>query len=230
MSLSDSLPKISQFKIDSVDISDAAIQLYLQAGIKLNINLSEGRYINIKNLNEVELNNWCLTDDGCGIYWPAVSRPEKFSKAPMIDAIERVWDIASDRVLTKASSVNWDLSSLSDVDQQIVSLWRMEADIYNGGFMQFFCNWGEQTCQLAISSLANIGANQAQSIVSRMREIISRIEPQVNDLMDIYRLTSDSERKEMEELDEAYWENPDQLVTRIVNYYAEYFKDLVRNS
>ena len=35
-------------------------------------------------------------------------------------------------------------------DQLLVALWRMEADINNGGFMQFLCNWGDPTCQLAL--------------------------------------------------------------------------------
>ena len=231
MSLSDSLSRISQFKIASVDISDASIQLHLQAGISLGINLSEGRYTNIKNLNKVELNNWCLTDDGCGIYWPAVSRPEKFLKSPMIDVIDLLWERSSDIVMSKASEVSWDLSLLLDVDQQIVILWRMEADIYNGGLMQFLCNWGMDCFTRSVSLLQNVNAVQSHKILSDFLDTIRRFEncPDMSQLSDLYGLLTQDDRNEIQRLDEAYWDNPDELVRKIVSHYACYIKELIES-
>lgn len=35
-------------------------------------------------------------------------------------------------------------ASLNSNEQDIAALWLLEADVFNGGFIQFFCNWGKK--------------------------------------------------------------------------------------
>lgn len=35
-------------------------------------------------------------------------------------------------------------ASLTSNEQDIAALWLLEADVFNGGFIQFFCNWGKR--------------------------------------------------------------------------------------
>lgn len=228
---SNELCNINQFMINSIDIANDIAILHLNNGVGLNVDLSIGRYMNIKNLEAIERLNWRLTEDGFGVYWPAVSRPEKFLKSPMIDVIDLLWERSSDIVMSKASEVSWDLSLLPDVDQQIVILWRMEADIYNGGLMQFLCNWGMDCFTRSVSLLQNVNAVQSHKILSDFLDTIRRFEncPDMSQLSDLYGLLTQDDRNEIQRLDEAYWDNPDELVRKIVSHYACYIKELIES-
>ena len=37
---------------------------------------------------------------------------------------------------------NGDWTKLDNDEQEIAALWKLFVDINNGGFIQFFCNWG----------------------------------------------------------------------------------------
>ncbi|KAG1241775.1 hypothetical protein G6F65_023358 [Rhizopus arrhizus] len=79
--------------------------------------------------------------------------------------------------------------------------------------MQFLCNWGDPTCQLALQALRKVGATHMLAVLSRMRGLIDRFEasPEVVELNDIYGAMTDAEQEEMEALDHAFWEYPDRL-------------------
>ena len=79
----------------------------------------------------------------------------------------------------------------------------MEADINNGGFMQFLCNWGDPTCQLALFALGKIGATRTHAILAGMRGLIDRFEaaPEVIELNDIYGAMTEAEQARLQELD-----------------------------
>lgn len=81
---------------------------------------------------------WVLTPDGLGVNWPALLPARKKG---VVDVPNQVWDDRYEAALARLKSAGWSLDALSDEDQQLVALWRMEADINNGGFMQFLCNW-----------------------------------------------------------------------------------------
>ncbi|KRG48503.1 hypothetical protein ARC23_16680 [Stenotrophomonas beteli] len=107
----------------------------------------------------------------------------------------------------------WTLDALSDEDQQLVALWRMEADINNGGFMQFQCNWGDPTCQLALRALQAMGAMQTHAILAGMRGLLDRLEddPAIEELADLYDALSEDEQQALEAFEDAYFERPEDL-------------------
>lgn len=56
--------------------------------------------------------------------------------------IHDIWlDYAAAFVQQKNAS---DWNTLATHEQEIAALWLLEADVYNGGFVQFFCNWGKR--------------------------------------------------------------------------------------
>jgi hypothetical protein len=119
-------------------------------------------------------------------------------------------------------AAGWKLDRLSPTDQELVALWRMEADINNGGFMQFLCNWGDETCQLALQALRKIGAVHMLDVLSRMRALIDRFEasPEVVQLNDVYGAMTEAEQEEMETLDHAFWDYPDPLSRLGLRWYG----------
>lgn len=223
-------PDLNQFAIDSIEFSDVDFHLLLKSGKVLKLPLSQGRFANIRLLNARQRNHWLLVDNNFGVYWADVKRPEEFSDNAMINSLDLVWEKITEQALDNLSKREWDFDQLSELEKDIVALWRLEADVYNGGFMQFFCNWGEFTCQRALSVLQKIHAEESYKIVSKMRALINRFEddPQAKSLMDIYKLLTQAEKTEMDSLDESYWQHSDGLVKKAVGYFAEYFQNHIQ--
>lgn len=153
---------------------------------------------------------WVLTPDGLGVNWPALLPARKEG---VVDVPNQVWDDRYEAALARLKSAGWALDALSDVDQHLVALWRMEADINNGGFMQFLCNWGDPTCHLALRALQAMGAVQTHAILAGMRGLLDRLEddPEIKELTDLYGAMTDEEQAALHAFDEAYFERPEDL-------------------
>ncbi|WP_134686865.1 DMP19 family protein [Brevibacillus migulae] len=55
-----------------------------------------------------------------------------------------IWFDFAAAFVQKKNATGWNM--LTSQEQEIAALWMLEADVYNGGFLQFFCNWGEEAC------------------------------------------------------------------------------------
>lgn len=51
-----------------------------------------------------------------------------------------LWDDYSGDFNSKLVNSHGDWSRLDKDEQEIAALWKLYVDIYNGGFIQFFCN------------------------------------------------------------------------------------------
>ncbi|MEG0184469.1 MAG: DUF4375 domain-containing protein [Stenotrophomonas sp.] len=153
---------------------------------------------------------WALTADGLGVNWPALLPVQAQG---VVDVPNQVWDDRYEAALARLKSAGWQLDALSDEDQQLVALWRMEADINNGGFMQFLCNWGDPTCQLALQGLRAMGADQTHAALAGMRGLLDRFEddPAVTELSDLYEAMTPAEQDALEQFEEAYYARPEDL-------------------
>ena len=56
--------------------------------------------------------------------------------------LDKKWFDFTIKFVKKLSANGEDWNALSEQEQELVALWKLEADMYNGGFIQFFCNWG----------------------------------------------------------------------------------------
>ena len=116
---------------------------------------------------------------------------------------------------------NWD--ALSEEEQELAALWKLEVDMYNGGFIQFFCNWGYVCYLHAIRSLTRLKAEQALSIVQQQYQIIQRLENdnRLEKLWDIPKYLTDEEHTKIsEELDKQYWDNTDNIIEKTFQVYG----------
>jgi len=123
------------------------------------------------------------------------------------------WEQLQDEGMAALKAADWQLDALPLREQQLAALWRLEADVNNGGFLQFFCNWGEANCRTAIAALADVGALKMHSLVQQMRAMLDRLDgsPKIQALMDLYQQLSPAELETLQTLDEAFWEYPDRL-------------------
>ncbi|WP_025131395.1 DUF4375 domain-containing protein [Pseudomonas sp. PH1b] len=154
---------------------------------------------------------------GRSVCWPHLA-PDGIT----LEGHDWIWEHLCEQAMGRLKALDWALDALCSRDQSIVALWRLEADGYNGGFLQFFCNWGEQTCQLALNALAAIGAHATHELVSRQRQLIAHLEdhPELEGLWDIPGLLSDEQHELISgELDEQLWSAMEELPALAADYF-----------
>lgn len=205
------------YRIRTITFTDTHLQLVLANGMTPSEPIQ--RYIRLKEATPAAREQWQLVDDGHGVVWPALWEP---SATGMLNVYDILWDQRYERAMAALQAAEWKLDRLPLIEQELVALWRMEADINNGGFMQFLCNWGDATCQLALQALRKVDATHMLAILSRMRGLIDRFEasPELIQLNDIYAAMTEAEQEELEQLDEAFWEYPDALSRLGLRHYG----------
>lgn len=177
-----------------------------------------GRFV-VKKASAAQRAQWVLTDNGFGANWPALCPAFPTGTVNVLDLL---WDGRYDGAMKRLQAMMWNLDALSPQDQQLVALWRMEADINNGGFMQFLCNWGDPTCQLALQALRDIGAVQTHAALGGMRGLLDRLEddPAITQLTDLYGAMTEDEQQALEAFEDAYYARPDDLATLGLLHYG----------
>ena len=73
-----------------------------------------------------------------------------------MDDYGKLWHNYSIEFNSKLVNSNGDWNKLDEDEQEIAALWKLFVDINNGGFIQFFCNWGFQCFCYAMRGLKRI--------------------------------------------------------------------------
>ncbi|MFK4791414.1 DUF4375 domain-containing protein [Microbacterium sp. ZW T5_56] len=138
-------------------------------------------------LPESQQRRWVLVDHGRGVNWPALGQEDP-------EGALSLWTIEQDRLYEGALAVlqraDWDAGALSARDRELVALWRLEADVYNGGFLQFLGNWGQQDLAIARDAAELIGAERTHSAIVGLQDLLEPIidRDDVSTIDDVYRL------------------------------------------
>ena len=65
------------------------------------------------------------------------------------------------------------LSSLpTEAERELAALWRLEADVNNGAYLQFVCNWGRESHAYASQALKKIGARRMAEIIDQCQALV----------------------------------------------------------
>ena len=204
-------------RITGVRIDEQTIWLALADGRELAEPIK--RHIRLESAAPEQRLAWALTDEDHGLNWPALWQP---SAAGMVS----VWDLDQDSLYNQAMgallAAQWDITRISPVQHELVALWRMEADINNGGFLQFLGNWGLANHQLTLQALQAIGAPITRQCLQDMFAVLKRFEegPENVDYSDLPALLTDAEHAQLQELEEAFWDYPEPLNKLVVMHYG----------
>ena len=204
-------------RITGVRIDEQTIWLALADGRELAEPIK--RHIRLESAAPEQRLHWVLTDEDHGLNWPALWQPSP-------EGMVSVWDLDQDSLYNQAMgallAAQWDITRISPVQRELVALWRMEADINNGGFLQFLGNWGVSNYQVALQSLQDIGAPAAHQCLQDMFAVVKRFEdaPENVELSDLPALLTDAEHDKLQELDEAFWDYPERLSKLAVMHYG----------
>jgi len=138
------------------------------------------------------------------------------------DDLDKKWFDFTIKFAKKLSENGGDWDTLSEQEQELAALWKLEADMHNGGFIQFFCNWGHNCYLHAIRSLTRLKAEQALNIIQQQYQIIQRLENdnRLKELWDIPKYLTEEELARInDELDVQYWNNTDNIVEKTFQVY-----------
>lgn len=140
-----------------------------------------------------------------------------------MDNIDNVWLDLLDTAVDKLHTANGNWSDLTEKNQELAALWRLEADMNNGGFVQFFCNWGIDCYKISTTALKKIGADKMLEIIESEFKIIdavySRSKDNLREYWDIAKYITDTEIEELDRLDSKFWKYPDNISQLGYEYY-----------
>lgn len=102
-----------------------------------------------------------------------------------------------------------DWSKLDETEQEIAALWKLVADTYNGGFEQFFTNWGYECYWYAMRGIQKIGDrtllellhNTYLDVFDKFRE-----DTRLTYYSDIFDYLTEEDEDILRETNIAFWE------------------------
>ena len=104
-----------------------------------------------------------------------------------------------------------DLRGMTSADEQeIASLWRLVADVYNGGFVQFFCNWGYDSYWCAMRGIQRMGFRELLELFHNTYiKVFERFrdDTRLKAYWDIPQYLSGEDEKILEETDSAFYDS-----------------------
>lgn len=210
--------RVDRLRIQSVAFTETHLALTLAGGKAVRGSL---RRHNLLDLSAAQRADATVSDDGLHVHWAV---PGGRGTGITVDACMLAWDNICENALAQLADAGWKLDAVPPRIQQIAALWRLEADGYNGGFMQFFCNWGEGNCAVALQALLEIGASATHAVVSRQRAVLERLDghPELKSYEDIHALLTEAERVLIgDELDPALWDAAEEIPLLAADFYFD---------
>lgn len=138
-----------------------------------------------------------------------------------MEVTEELWWETLEKYGEKFAKARPDYDNLDKKTQEIGALFQYELDIYNGGFLQAFCNWGYNSYLLEIKALEKIGANNSKRILEECYSVIVKLEndDRLKELWDIPKYLTKEDEEKLNSLDEEYWEDEDNVMEKMYNFY-----------
>lgn len=121
------------------------------------------------------------------------------------------------------------LSSLpTEWERELAALWRLEADVCNGAYLQFLCNWGRESYVYASQSLKKIGALRMAQIVDQCQALIDQnwTDKQL-DSAKMHKFLPEKVLQRILDLSYEFMDYPDDVKVLGMKYYKD--RDRKRN-
>ena len=165
-------------------------------------------------MNNAERTQWVATADGHGVNWPAAGQTSH-------EGALNVWSLEQDALFEEAlaelKAAEWKIDTLAPRSRSLVALWRLVADGYNGGLMQFLGNWGITEFAVAQAALAECSALQTAELLREFWSLVGPIaeSDEVSTIDDVYRAITGELSHRVNALDERFWSTAEEL-TKLV--------------
>ena len=136
-----------------------------------------------------------------------------------------LWDDYSIEFNAKWIASGGDWNKLDEVEQEISALWKLYIDINNGGFIQFFCNWGFQCFCYAMRGLKRIEDTSLYDLLDDAYcDVLDKFkdDPKVTAYWDIPEYLTDEDEERLDAADTQFYETECERFTKMAyEYYCK---------
>ena len=126
-----------------------------------------------------------------------------------------------------------DWKKLDDDEQEIAALWKLVVDMYNGGFEQFFCNWGYDCYWYAMRGIRRMGYTELLRLLHRTYTDVFdkfREDTRLKAYWDIPQYFTDKDIKTLDETDRAFYDGlGETLCEKACGFYRDTIKKTADN-
>lgn len=111
------------------------------------------------------------------------------------------------------SEFDGDWSKLDETEQEIAALWKLTADLFNEGFLEFFVNWGYDCYAYAMRGIERVGCKKLYKLLEKAyKKVFARFEndKSITSYEDIFEKITEKDEEILEDVfdkfDEEYGE------------------------
>lgn len=142
-----------------------------------------------------------------------------------------LWDDYSIEFNSKLIDSGGDWSRLDEDEQEIAALWKLYVDINNGGFIQFFCNWGFQCLCYAMRELKRIEDTSLYDLLDDTYcNVLDKFknDTRLTAYWDIPEYLTDEDMERLDAADTQFYETECEHFTKMAyEYYSQTLKKMV---
>ena len=142
-----------------------------------------------------------------------------------------LWDDYSIVFNSKLVDSGGDWSRLDEDEQEIAALWKLYVDINNGGFIQFFCNWGFQCLCYAMRELKRIEDTSLYDLLDDTYcNVLDKFknDTRLTAYWDIPEYLTDEDTERLDAADTQFYETECEHFTKMAyEYYSQTLKKMV---
>lgn len=142
---------------------------------------------------------------------------------------EDIWDeysVEFNKKLVYDCGGDW--KKLDETEQEIAALWKLVVDTYNGGFEQFFTNWGFECYWYAMRGIQRIGDETLLELLhGTYLDVFDKFsrDERLTYYSDIFDYLTEEDEDILRETNIAFWEeHGDRLCEEAYRFYHDEMK------
>lgn len=112
----------------------------------------------------------------------------------------------------------------------MAALWRLEADVNNGAYLQFLGNWGRESYVYASQALKKIGCRRMAELIDACQSLVDEhatsSEQDEHEYLALIGTLPEFVIERTEELSREFMKYPEDLPRQALDYYEHYFEEL----
>ncbi len=136
------------------------------------------------------------------------------------------WDkYAMDFCKKLEDTMKGDWDKLDADEQEIAALWKLVVDMYNGGFVQFFCNWGYTGYWYAMRGIQRMGDRSLLELLHHTyMEVFDKFreDNRLKAYWDIHEYLTEEDNRILYETDGQFYDTEGERFAEMAyHFYAE---------
>lgn len=142
-----------------------------------------------------------------------------------MEEYSELWDEFANEYNDKLEDeLDGDWSELSETEQEIAALWKLTADVFNEGFLEFFVNWGYDCYTYAMRGIERVGCEKLYKLLENAyNKVLARFENDagIESYDDIFDKITEKDEEILEDVFEKFDEEyGEELCEKAYKYYG----------